>query len=80
LSKYALVATLINGRKVLVEPNYKDMKCPYRYLSDKEIADETLYTDKKYIWHEQPIYRKFEGQRGTIFTTIEATPIVLARV
>lgn len=80
MNKYALVAELKNRKKVLVEPNHKNMSCAYRYLSDKEMADDTLYMDKKYIWYETPIHQTIEDGKHIFFSIIEVTPIVLARI
>lgn len=80
MDKIALVATLNDGKKVLIEPNYYQSKMHYRYLSDIEVENETLEMNKKYIWHETPLYSTVEQGETLIFATIGATPVVVNRI
>jgi hypothetical protein len=80
VADFALVARLFNQKKVLVEPNYDKGVCQFRYLTDKEMADDTLYTDKKYIWQETPLLNTVEDNLRLIFVNIDSTPIVLNRL
>lgn len=75
----ALVATLLNGKKVLLEPNFDKKKVAFRYLSNLEIERNTLDIKKKYIFMETDLHRTIENGVTIIFCDIEATPIVLGR-
>lgn len=78
-NQIAVVATLFNKKKVLLDINHVAGKCNYRYLTQKEIDKGFLNTTGKYIWMETPILTTVEGGVRIIFVTIEATPIVLNR-
>lgn len=77
----ALVATLFNDKKVLLEPNYTTRKCAYRYLSGSEMLMNKLdiKNGKSHIWQEVPLYTTVENGETLVFATIEANPIVLNR-
>ena len=78
--KYTIVATLFNGKKIIVEPDFGLMKCHYRYLTQIEIDSESFDLRSKFIWLETPIYKTVEEGVTLIFSTVEATPIVLSRL
>lgn len=74
-----VVATLFNGRDVIVEPDYSTKKCAYRYLTEVESKTMKLDTNGQYIWQEVPIYTTDENGETLIFVTIDVTPVVLGR-
>lgn len=77
--KYAVVATLNNGKQVLLEePSYKKMEIGYRYLTDSEMEHQILLGSSA-IWLTSPIHKTIEDGVTIVFTVIEATPIVLHR-
>jgi hypothetical protein len=80
LKDFALVATLFNGKKVLVEPNFERQKVAFRYLSDDEVKNDTLDMSKKYIFLETDMHKTVEDGVTIVFCDIEATPVVLARL
>lgn len=80
MKDFALVATLFNQKKVLVEPNYNKKVCAYRYLSQFEVYNNTLEVNKNYIWMEKPISSTIEDDMTIVFVDIDSTPIVLQRM
>lgn len=80
LKDFALVASLFNQKKVLVEPNYNKKVCAYRYLTQLEVDNNTLEVNKNYIWMEKPILSTVEDGVTIVFVTIDSTPIVLQRM
>lgn len=80
MSKYAVTAKLKNSKQVLLEqPNYRQMKISFRYLTDAEVKDNHLALEGNFIFLDAPIYRTVEDGQTILFTEIEATPIVLHR-
>jgi hypothetical protein len=79
-NQIAVVAQLLNGKKVLLDISHPQGKCGYRYLTQYEIDNNTLKVDGKYIWYETPIRTTVEQGVKITFVTIEATPIALNRV
>jgi hypothetical protein len=75
----ALVATLNNDKKVLLEIEHSIGKCHFRYLTKYEMDSNQLNTKGLYIWHETDIHATVEGGERIVFATIEATPVVLHR-
>ncbi len=80
MKDFALVASLFNQKKVLVEPDYNKKVCAYRYLSQLEVDNNTLEVNKNYIWMEKPILSTVEDGVTIVFVTIDSTPIVLQRM
>ncbi|PGA05609.1 hypothetical protein [Bacillus mycoides] len=80
MKDFALVASLFNQKKALVEPNYNKKVCAYRYLSQLEVDNNTLEVNKNYIWMEKPILSTVEDGVTIVFVTIDSTPIVLQRM
>lgn len=76
---FLLVARLFNGKRAVVEPNYKTGVCHYRYLSKDEMANETLYPKRKYKWYKTTIQSTVEGNEQLVFANVDATPIVIQR-
>lgn len=74
-----LVATLNNGKKILLEPNHAQRKVVFRYLTEKESEADQLNLKGLYVWLEAPLYSTVEQGETIIFTTIEATAVVLNR-
>lgn len=79
MKELALVATLNNGKKILLEPNPAQGKCHYRYLTPIESEDNQLNINGNYIWLETDIHSTNERGETIVFATVEATPIVLSR-
>lgn len=75
----ALVATLNNGKKVLLELHHEVRKCHYRYLTQNEIDSNQLKLNGKYVWLETDVHNTIERGERLTFVTIEATPIILHR-
>lgn len=76
----ALVATLSNGRKVLLEPNFTQEKCGYRFLTNEEMTMNKLNVRVRGVWFESPIYSTTEKGELIIFTIIEGNTVVLSRI
>lgn len=76
----ALVATLSNNKKVLLEPNYTQEKCFFRYLTGQEMLLNKLDVRLKANWLEAPIYSTTEQGVVIIFCVIEGTTVVLNRI
>lgn len=79
MEQIVIVAELRNNKKVVVEPNYTQMKCHYRYLTDYEIENSTFASEKKYIWLETSLHTTLEEGVRIIFSNIEGTPVVFNR-
>lgn len=76
----AYVAKLFNNKKVLIDTtDLSKGSASYRYLTQDEIEQDTLNTNKKYIWLETPVRTTKENMFTIVFINVDSTPIVLYR-
>jgi hypothetical protein len=79
LKEIIIIAELKNGRKVALEPDLSQMKCYYRYLTEKEIDSNSFDTNGKYVWMEVELQTTVNKGIRYIFCMIDFTFIVLNR-
>lgn len=74
-----ITATLNNGKRIVIEPNYTSEEIHYRYMTDAEISKGIIDTLGTYIWQSTKLYSTVEGGQTVLFANIEATPVVINR-
>ncbi|MCY7911248.1 hypothetical protein MOB65_20540 [Bacillus inaquosorum] len=74
-----ITAELKNNKRVVLEPNYSQLKCAYRYMTVNEIQSNSLDVDKKYVWYETRLFSTVEDGIRIIFANIEGTAVVINR-
>ncbi|QRV11457.1 hypothetical protein JR311_19810 (plasmid) [Bacillus velezensis] len=75
-----ITAELKNKKRVVLEPNYSQRKCHYRYMTVNEVMNNSIDVNKKHVWLETRIFTTTEDGFRIIFANIEGTAIVLNKI
>lgn len=79
--EYIVTAELKNGKHVQLDmPDYTKMSIGYKYVSIPEMNLSNIIKPYGEIQLNSPIYKTIEDGNMIMYTIIDFTPIVLARI